>query len=491
MLHASPRAFITHPKAAAAQATQRSLDVLGGGFVKIAQIIAHSPALFPRSLVKACEKSLCRATTLPTSHAEIECMVKKEFDVSSLREIFETFESDPIAAASIAQVHRARLRTGEDCVVKVVRPKVKERLLADFQALLLLARLADLVLGDEVVRLFVNRPLESCIGELHRAVMAECDLSVERQNMKTFGNWVYNSPSLRRMGLESSVVIPKTYEHASGERILTMDYVRGPTLAELSDHIEIDPNRWQSALVKALTVAAVSIIDDAALFHADLHSGNMIMVMGPSNTYDKVAFIDFGCCGQLPSALRTCLLMQGSAFADIQPNVRQFTDGFAHALDRLPGLGQVLDPEGLATELRPLLLEIQRKNPFQPGADPMDPELHMLGFQLQCILCRHGVQLPAEFTLLMKTACFGALYFSLLDTAHREQLLKSLFCSGAAHALCNPREAVTSLSSRTLLSLAKILWAKKKGDMVPSAKVVACATSASLPLIVLAMQYLQ
>merc|ERR1719316_1826648 len=112
-----------------------------------------------------------------------------------------------------------------------------------------------------------------------------------------------------------------------------MDRVVGSTLAELSASKGTNSDLWQPALVSALTVAALSIVDFPELFHADLHSGNMIMVRGPSNSYDRVAFIDFGCCGQLPSALRTCLLMQGSAFADNQPNVRQFTDGFAHALD--------------------------------------------------------------------------------------------------------------------------------------------------------------
>merc|ERR1712046_319123 len=82
---------------------------------------------------------------------------------------------------------------------------------------------------------------------------------------------------------------------------------------------------WQEALVKALAVAAMSVIDDAGLFHADLHSGN-ILIMNDDYGVCKVAFIDFGCCARLPRALQTTLLMQASAFAHSEPDVRQFTE---------------------------------------------------------------------------------------------------------------------------------------------------------------------
>jgi predicted unusual protein kinase regulating ubiquinone biosynthesis (AarF/ABC1/UbiB family) len=310
--------------------------------------------------------------------------------------------------------------------------------------------------------------------------------------MATFGHWLRTSPSLRQMGLENSVFTPTAYDHASAERVLTMDYVRGPTLSELSgDTSKLNSKIWQPALVRALTVAAVSIVDGPALFHADLHSGNMIMVMGSSSSFDQVAFIDFGCCGHLPKPLRNCLMMQASAFASKRPNIKQFTEGFAHALDRIPGLGpRDLNTDALAEDLKPLLREMQKKNPFRPGADPMDPELHALAFRLQMLLCYHGVQVPCEFVLLMKTACFGALYFSLLDATHRDHLLGHLLFSGAAYAACHPREATATLSRGTLVAFAKLFWSKKKKDMAPLAKTLACATTASIPLAVLASQYL-
>jgi predicted unusual protein kinase regulating ubiquinone biosynthesis (AarF/ABC1/UbiB family) len=294
------------------------------------------------------------------------------------------------------------------------------------------------------------------------------------------------------MGLHSSVVTPQTYAHASGEKVLTMDFVRGPTLSEIAADSDTDPELWQQALVRALNVAALSIVDGPALFHADLHSGNMIMAMGPSNSIDQVAFIDFGCCGQLPRPLRNCLMMQASAFMSPTPDVKQFAEGFAHALERIEGLGpKNLNVDDLARDLAPLLQEMQLKNPFRPGANPMDPELHMLAFKLQKQLCCHGVQLPCEFTLLLKTACFGALYFSLLDEVHRDELLSKLAFSGAAYALSHPREATSTLSRGTLLAYANLLCAKRKGSIVPQTKaLVCCATTAGIPLLFLAAHYL-
>jgi len=492
ILQSSPRLFLQQPRRAVAETIQRSLDALGGGFVKIAQVIAHSPALFPQSLVDACSVSLAHATTTSTLPADVQDLLEKELALNSLDDIFQHFEFVPMASASIAQVHRSRLKTGEECVVKLVRPKVKERLLADFQALLLVARLGDLVLGKEVVEALVNRSLEACVDELYRCVMAECDLTLERQNMDTFRMWMNTSPSLRRMGLHTSVVIPQTYAHASGEKVLTMDFVQGPTLSEVSTDSSTSPDLWQDALVRALTVAALSVVDGPALFHADLHSGNMIMATGPSDSIDHVAFIDFGCCGQLPRPLRNCLMMQASAFMSAEPDVKQFAEGFAYALDRIPGLGQQsLNVDDLARALGPLLQEMVTKNPFRPGANAMDPELHMLAFKLQKELCCHGVQLPAEFTLLLKTACFGALYFSLLDEEHRDELLRQLAFSGAAYALSHPREATSTLSRGTMLAYGNLLCAKRNAKIANTKKaLICCATTASIPLLYLAAYYL-
>eukprot|EP00913_Durusdinium_trenchii_P016767 g15760.t1 len=123
-----------------------------------------------------------------------------------LSDLFESFDPKPIAAASIAQVHAARLRSGELCVVKVVRPHVRERLSADFAAATLFARLADLVLGEDLV-------------------------------------------------LQMS-------------RVLTMERIEGVPFSDIcANHQQDAPENWQNALTSALSVAALSVIDGTAIFH--------------------------------------------------------------------------------------------------------------------------------------------------------------------------------------------------------------------------------
>lgn len=393
-----------------------------------------------------------------------------------------------MASASIAQVHAATLKSGEQCVVKIVRPRVKERLAADFAALMLAARLADLVLGKDVVLQLVSASLEGCVEELRSAVLAECDLSCERQHAEAFRSWLESSATVRRAGLKGSVKVPRTFPEASGARMLTMERIHGVPISDLVEGSKA-VTAWQPALTSALSVAALSIIDGDTIFHADLHSGNMLAVPGPTGSCEHVAFIDFGCCGYLPGPLRGTLMMQASAFAGRRPDVRQFTEGFAHALRLVEGLGDAeeLDVDALAEDMKPVLAELRRLNPFQGAVDPMDPELHLQLFRLQTVLCRHGVQLPREFTLLIKTGCFGALYFSLLDEQHRSRLLSQLLVAGAAHAASHPKDARQLLSPSTIATLLSAL--RQSDRSAPSARgrvktLTALCIAATLPALV-------
>jgi len=473
---ADKRAALKNPKAAAVRAAHSTLDVLGGGFVKIAQVVAHSPAFFPPALVRACHSSLAQASTPSAAFPEVERAIAVELGVP-LCDVFANFEQKPMACASIAQVHAATLVSGERCVVKVVRPRVYERLAVDFQALSLFARLSDLILGNQVVLQFVSSPLEACIDELRGTVMDECNLDIERKNIDTFREWLFRSTSLRRAQLQDSVRVPRTHPHASGRRVLTMERMEGMPLSEVCEAGELDLGTWQGPLVKALAVAALSVIDDPGVFHADLHSGNMIIGKDVSTGSRHVAFIDFGCCGRLPRPLRATLLLQASAFAGETPDVRQFSVGFAHALERLPGLGtNQLDIDALAQGLSPLFDDFESLDMFGKGIDPLNPGLHCLLFRLQTLLFQHGVQLPREFTLLMKTGCFGSLYLSKLDDLHRSKLNSHLMSVGAAYTSCNLKECSKLLSPATLAALLKVL-AKSDRTLIVQSISGACVPS--------------
>lgn len=461
-------------------------------FVKIAQVVAHSPALFPAQLVRACQNSLAHAATPPAPIQAIERIIAEELG-AAVDAIYAEFDAEPMASASIAQVHAATLQSGESCVVKIVRPRARERLAVDLKALSLAARLGDLVLGKDLVLQLVSASLAGCVDELQGAILAECNLELELRNIEQFRTWLASSRSLHRASLAGRVQLPRTYAKASGTRILTMERIHGVPFSQLcsggADSAAI--KNWQPALSSALCVAALSIIDGGSIFHADLHTGNMLAVPGPSGSCSHVAFIDFGCCGQLPAPLRSTLLMQASAFAGGRPNVKQFTEGFQHALRLLPDLGrvEVLDTNALAEDLKPVLAELQRLNPFRGGVNPMDPELHLQLFRLQGVLSRHGVQLPREFTLLIKTGCFAALYFSMLDAEHKKKLLSQLLVTGAAHAASNPKDARQLLSPATLSILLGALGRRERSRLAAAAPWLRGATAACVAASIPALLY--
>lgn len=186
----------------------------------------------------------------------------------AFEEIFEDIDATPMACASIAQVHRATLKSGESCVVKIVRPQVRERLAADFEGISLVARLGDLLLGEKVVRSFVSHSLEETVHRLRCAVLSEADMSNERGNLEAFRQWLALSTTLRRANLSECIHVPKTFAQASSKRVLTMERIDGKPLSEIwqEDSHEATMDTWQSALVNALTVAAMSVIDDEGIF---------------------------------------------------------------------------------------------------------------------------------------------------------------------------------------------------------------------------------
>ncbi|CAJ1364671.1 unnamed protein product [Effrenium voratum] len=477
LLHVRPSEVLADPRGAAACATHQALDLLGGGFVKMAQVVAHSPALFPEPLVRACRGSLAQAVTPPAPLDDIERILLEDLGLS-LQDLFDDFEARPIAAASIAQVHAARLHSGEPCVVKVLRPLVRERLAVDFAAVSLAARLADLVLGEDVVLQMVSASLAVCVEELQRAVMAECDLSVERQNIEDFRNWLETSVTLKRARLREAVRVPRTFTKASSSRVLTMERIHGVAFSEICARHEA-PDQWQAALTSALTVAALSVIDGTAIFHADLHAGNMIAVPGPSGC-QQVAFIDFGCCGKLPPALRGTLLMQASAFAGSRPDVRQFCEGFAFALQKLPelGTGQALDVDALAEDMKPVLRELQRLNPFR-GARPI-PARHCTWSSSVCRACSAATALSFSVEVSPKAP-------------HRRRLFHQLMVAGAAFAASNPREARQLLQPRKLAALLGALRSSDRSFLADRAKpflVLAACVAVTLPMLTRQMELL-
>ena len=348
------------------------LDALGATFVKLSQVIAHSPMVAPEALVRACKASLAQCTAPVVEWDAVASLLRREFRVQSLLEVFESVEASPMASASIAQVHGAVLLDGRRVVIKLVRPGVRERLAVDLDLLWLVARLGDVLLGPLISELLASSAAEM-VDELRQAILAECDLRVELSNLGRFRAWLSSSLALRRAGLSGAVWAPEPILPVCTASVLTMERVDGKPLSDLRGHLASatdvtaadvttvgkvvagaaadgetadapqeageapSTTAWKVALAKALAVQALSIIDGSssgraapAIFHADLHMGNMLF----DEQSGTMAFVDFGVCGALPPHLRGALLLQALSF--VLGDTAYFSEGFAYAMRTMP-----------------------------------------------------------------------------------------------------------------------------------------------------------
>ena len=213
---------------------------------------------------------------------------------------------------------------------------------------------------------------------------------------------------------------------------------------------------WKTALARALAVQALSVLDDSGvagaggLFHADLHAGNMIVCERSSS----IAFVDFGVCGSLPPWLRGALLLQALSF--VLGDTAYFAEGFAFALRSMPTAAAAppLDTAALSADLAPLFAELAPINPLRPEADgTIDPALYPLLLRGQLLLHEHGVQLPKEFALLIKTMLFGADYITLFRGEEIGLLSSALGSAAVAYAVSNRREVSRVLQPRAIAKI--------------------------------------
>jgi ubiquinone biosynthesis protein len=251
------------------------LDELGPTFVKFGQLLSTRPDIVPADIVDELRQLQDRAR--PESFANIRTVVEGELGLT-IEQVFTEFDELPIAAASIGQVHRARLPSGHEVVVKVQRPDAERQINADIQLLYQLAR----VLKDRVGRLsFID--LVGLVDEFSSSIRRELDYGVEAHNADTFR---------RNFGQDPHVDVPKVFWRYTTGRVLVMERVQGSSLAqlELEGWSEEDRRRLATRLAETW----MQMVFVHGFFHADPHQAN-ILIQGP----DDIGLVDFGMVGAL------------------------------------------------------------------------------------------------------------------------------------------------------------------------------------------------
>jgi ubiquinone biosynthesis protein len=240
-----------------------AFERLGSTYVKLGQIVSAFEGLFPDELVD--EFKRLRDQVPPEPYPEIRALVEQELG-RPLGEVFAEFATEPLAAASIAQVHAARLVTGEDVVVKVQRPQVAQLVRADLRAL---AWLAPHLVGRIPVAALANPP--ALVELFAEQVVEELDFRLEAENMLDLAH-VFAATEQRTM------VVPRPHPSLITRRVLVMERLRGYAFddVEAMSDAGIDP----TAVLRAGLIACLEGAMIHGVFHGDLHGGNLLVQPG-------------------------------------------------------------------------------------------------------------------------------------------------------------------------------------------------------------------
>ncbi len=267
------------------QRVRRAIEALGPTFIKFGQILASRPDLLGPQWTEELNK--LHSQVSPVAWEKIQPQLETDLGASP-HDLFDDFDENPIASASIAQVYQARLKTGEKVVVKVLRPGLRKIIEADLR---LLAH-ATRVVEREWPELARYRPQEQ-MRHLAKGLNGELDLANEGRNCELLAALFAD---------RDDIVFPKIYWEWTSERVLVQEFVDG---VFLSDQAGLNAGGFDKpALAQKGTDAFLHMALIEGVFHADPHPGNVLALPG-----NRIGFIDFGIVGRLSQRRRGQLLV--------------------------------------------------------------------------------------------------------------------------------------------------------------------------------------
>ncbi|CAI9774944.1 unnamed protein product [Fraxinus pennsylvanica] len=383
---------------------RKLFERLGATYVKLGQFIASAPTLFPPEYVEEFQYCFDRAPAVPFQ--EIQTILREELG-RPIDTVFEYVDPTPIASASIAQVHGAKIRgTQEDVVIKVLKPGIEDILVADLNFVYIVARILEFLSPD------LNRAsLVAIVGDIRESMLEEVDFNKEAANIEAFRRY------LEIMGLTRQATAPKVYQQYSSKRVLTMERLYGVPLTDLNSINSLVPSP-EASLITALNVWFGSLLACES-FHADVHAGNLWLLRD-----GRIGFLDFGIVGRIsPKTWNAMEVFLGSlATEEYESMASSLIDmgatnkdvdvpAFARDLEKIFSSIQDLDTEIIVATARGT-----NTNATAVSANVVVDERQMNALFLDVVRVSesYGLRFPREFALLMKQLLYFDRYTRLL-----------------------------------------------------------------------------
>lgn len=381
---------------------RRLFERLGATYIKLGQFIASAPTLFPADYVR--EFQSCLDKTPPVPFDKIRETIIQDLG-RPLEDIYEYVDPKPLATASIAQVHAARLKgSGLEVVIKVLKPGAENVLVADLNFLYVAARVLEF-LNPELGR----TSLVGIVGDIRTSMLEEVDFQKEALNIESFRNYI------EAVGLADQATAPTVYRHCSSKRVLTMERFYGVPLTDLNAIRNIVYNP-EATLITALNVWFGSLVA-CDTFHADVHAGNLLVLND-----GRVGFIDFGIVGRISPgtwvAVQIFLSSVGSG--DYR--------AMALALTQMGAADEVVDITAFARDLEQIFTAVEELDPevlITASRDPRgasvaaslavdEQQVNALLLNVVRVSEEYGLRFPREFGLLLKQLLYFDRYTRLL-----------------------------------------------------------------------------
>lgn len=351
---------------------------LGPTFIKFGQIVASSSGMFPKRYVQEFQRCLDRVRPFP--FAQVQQILADELgpDAAKVTEI----DPAPLASASIAQVHAAKLEDGTDVVVKVQRPGIQGRVEADMKVLRLLAGIAEKFVRDAEL---VN-PV-GIVEDFHATLKEELDFCLEAQNLSQFNQIMHSMK-------HDDVRAPKPYNELTTARVLTMERFYGTRVddVEKMQHRNVDA---EAKLILGMQSWFRCVLFHG-FFHGDVHAGNLMLLDN-----DDIGFLDFGIVGRFNERQKRLVTDYVVAFASADYK------SLARVIVEMGSVHEQIDVDAFAKDLEAAYSPMLKMSFSEMNYAEIIP-------RIQQVSSKHRMRMPKEFVLITKQMLYFDRYAKLL-----------------------------------------------------------------------------